>query len=149
MFCICSFFQSRSSGSCPRWGVTSHLAVLPMASSVKALEYWSLVAWSSLGNTPTASMNFRYSCHISSGVTLTLVLSWRRSWLWSRVAQASRWLWKKLKPRAPRNGSPPCPRIGHSFTLVGNKCYLFGGLANDSEDPNGNVPRCRVDTHSS
>ncbi|CAJ1054482.1 host cell factor 2 isoform X1 [Xyrichtys novacula] len=55
--------------------------------------------------------------------------------------QASRWLWKKLKPRAPKNGSPPCPRIGHSFTLVGNKCYLFGGLANDSEDPNGNVPR--------
>ncbi|XP_069012681.1 host cell factor 2 isoform X4 [Embiotoca jacksoni] len=55
--------------------------------------------------------------------------------------QASRWLWKKLKPRAPRNGSPPCPRIGHSFTLVGNKCYLFGGLANDSEEPNGNVPR--------
>ncbi|XP_041820099.1 host cell factor 2 [Chelmon rostratus] len=55
--------------------------------------------------------------------------------------QANRWLWKKLKPRAPRNGLPPCPRIGHSFTLVGNKCYLFGGLANDSEDPNGNVPR--------
>ncbi|XP_038157988.1 host cell factor 2 isoform X2 [Cyprinodon tularosa] len=55
--------------------------------------------------------------------------------------QASRWLWKKLKPRAPRNASLPCPRIGHSFTLVGSKCYLFGGLANDSEDPNGNVPR--------
>ncbi|XP_029318399.1 host cell factor 2 isoform X2 [Cottoperca gobio] len=55
--------------------------------------------------------------------------------------QASRWLWKKLKPRAPRNGLPPCPRIGHSLTLVGNKCYLFGGLANDSEDANGNVPR--------
>uniref|UniRef100_A0A8C9Z4H4 Host cell factor C2 n=1 Tax=Sander lucioperca TaxID=283035 RepID=A0A8C9Z4H4_SANLU len=59
--------------------------------------------------------------------------------------QASRWLWKKLKPRAPRNGLPPCPRIGHSFTLVGNKCYLFGGLANDSEDPNGNVPRYMCD----
>ncbi|XP_073337202.1 host cell factor 2 [Pagrus major] len=59
--------------------------------------------------------------------------------------QASRWLWKKLKPRAPRNGLPPCPRIGHSFTLVGNKCYLFGGLANDSEDPNGNVPRYMSD----
>lgn len=57
------------------------------------------------------------------------------------MTQASRWLWKKLKPKAPRTGSPPCPRIGHSFTLVGNKCYLFGGLANDSEDPNGNVPR--------
>ncbi|XP_068163438.1 host cell factor 2 isoform X3 [Antennarius striatus] len=55
--------------------------------------------------------------------------------------QANRWLWKKLKPRAPRNGLPPCPRIAHSFTLVGNKCFLFGGLANDSEDPNGNIPR--------
>ncbi|XP_026778796.3 host cell factor 2 isoform X1 [Pangasianodon hypophthalmus] len=55
--------------------------------------------------------------------------------------QASRWLWKKLKPRPPKNGSPPCPRLGHSFTLHGNKCYLFGGLANDSEDSNGNVPR--------
>ncbi|XP_077449874.1 host cell factor 2 isoform X2 [Stigmatopora argus] len=55
--------------------------------------------------------------------------------------QASRWLWKKLKPRAPRNGLPPCPRIGHSFTIVGNRCYMFGGLANISEDPNGNVPR--------
>ncbi|XP_029351156.1 host cell factor 2 [Echeneis naucrates] len=55
--------------------------------------------------------------------------------------QASRWLWKKLKPRVPRNGLPPCPRIGHSFTLVGSKCYLFGGLANVSEDPNGNTPR--------
>ncbi|XP_040886622.1 host cell factor 2 [Toxotes jaculatrix] len=61
--------------------------------------------------------------------------------------QASRWLWKKLKPRAPRNGSPPCPRIGHSFTLVGNKCYLFGGLANDSEDPNGNIPRYMSDLY--
>ncbi|XP_034382589.1 host cell factor 2 [Cyclopterus lumpus] len=55
--------------------------------------------------------------------------------------QASRWLWKKLKPRAPRNGLPPCPRIGHSLTLVGNKCYLFGGLTNDSEDTNSNVTR--------
>ncbi|XP_037099589.1 host cell factor 2 isoform X1 [Syngnathus acus] len=55
--------------------------------------------------------------------------------------QAGRWLWKKLKPRAPRNGLPPCPRIGHSFTLVGSKCYVFGGLANVSEDPNDNIPR--------
>ncbi|XP_034529928.1 host cell factor 2 isoform X2 [Notolabrus celidotus] len=61
--------------------------------------------------------------------------------------QASRWLWKKLKPRAPKNGPPPCPRIGHSFTLVGNKCYLFGGLVNDSEDPNGNVPRYMDDLY--
>ncbi|KFP21890.1 Host cell factor 2, partial [Egretta garzetta] len=55
--------------------------------------------------------------------------------------QASRWLWKKVKPRAPSTGSPPCPRLGHSFSLYGNKCYLFGGLANESEDSNNNVPR--------
>ncbi|XP_059894613.1 host cell factor 2 [Gadus macrocephalus] len=55
--------------------------------------------------------------------------------------QASRWLWKKLRPRPPANGLPPCARIAHSFTLVGNRCYLFGGLVNDSEEPNGNIPR--------
>ncbi|XP_030815782.1 host cell factor 2 isoform X3 [Camarhynchus parvulus] len=55
--------------------------------------------------------------------------------------QASRWLWKKVKPQAPSNGSPPCPRLGHSFSLYGNKCYLFGGLANESEESNNNVPR--------
>lgn len=46
-----------------------------------------------------------------------------------------------MKPKAPKNGAPPCPRLGHSFSLVGNKCYLFGGLANDSEDPKNNIPR--------
>ncbi|XP_044538876.1 host cell factor 1-like [Gracilinanus agilis] len=55
--------------------------------------------------------------------------------------QASRWEWKKLKAKIPKNGPPPCPRLGHSFSLVGNKCYLFGGLANDSEDPKNNIPR--------
>ena len=30
---------------------------------------------------------------------------------------------------------------GHSFTLVGNKVFLFGGLANESEDPKNNIPR--------
>ncbi|XP_043830738.1 host cell factor 1 isoform X5 [Dromiciops gliroides] len=55
--------------------------------------------------------------------------------------QASRWEWKRLKAKAPKNGPPPCPRLGHSFSLVGNKCYLFGGLANDSEDPKNNIPR--------
>ncbi|KAJ8265101.1 hypothetical protein COCON_G00142000 [Conger conger] len=55
--------------------------------------------------------------------------------------QASRWEWKRLKPKTPKNGPPPCPRLGHSFSLVGNKCYLFGGLANDSEDPKNNIPR--------
>ncbi|KAM3927006.1 host cell factor 2 isoform 1-T1 [Leptodactylus fuscus] len=55
--------------------------------------------------------------------------------------QASRWLWKKLKPYPLPSGSLPCPRLGHSFTLHGNKCYLFGGLANESEDNNNNIPR--------
>ncbi|XP_053378381.1 host cell factor 1-like isoform X2 [Mercenaria mercenaria] len=55
--------------------------------------------------------------------------------------QASRWEWKRLKPKNPRTGLPPCPRLGHSFTLLGNRVYLFGGLANDSEDPKNNIPR--------
>lgn len=55
--------------------------------------------------------------------------------------QASKWEWKRLKPRSPKNHSPPCPRLGHSFTLIGNKVYLFGGLANDSDDPKNNIPR--------
>ncbi|XP_044124760.1 host cell factor 1 isoform X2 [Bufo gargarizans] len=55
--------------------------------------------------------------------------------------QASRWEWKRLKAKTPKNGPPPCPRLGHSFSLVGSKCYLFGGLANDSEDPKNNIPR--------
>ncbi|CAN9515261.1 unnamed protein product [Ophioblennius macclurei] len=55
--------------------------------------------------------------------------------------QASRWEWKRLKAKAPKNGPPPCPRLGHSFSLVGSRCYLFGGLANDSEDPKNNIPR--------
>lgn len=57
------------------------------------------------------------------------------------LSQASRWEWKRLKPRPPKHGSPPCPRLGHSFTLIGNRVYLFGGLANDSEDPKNNIPR--------
>ncbi|XP_063164053.1 host cell factor 2 [Candoia aspera] len=55
--------------------------------------------------------------------------------------QASRWLWKKMRPQPPSAGLPPCPRLGHSFSLYGNKCYLFGGLANESEDSNNNIPR--------
>ncbi|XP_034259317.1 host cell factor 2 isoform X2 [Pantherophis guttatus] len=55
--------------------------------------------------------------------------------------QASRWLWKKMRPQPPSAGLPPCPRLGHSFCLYGNKCYLFGGLANESEDTNNNIPR--------
>lgn len=28
--------------------------------------------------------------------------------------QASKWEWKRLKPKPPRNGPLPCPRIGNS-----------------------------------
>ncbi|WKY06448.1 hypothetical protein Q1695_006551 [Nippostrongylus brasiliensis] len=56
--------------------------------------------------------------------------------------QASRWEWRKLRPRPPRSGgSGPCPRLGHSFSLASNQiCYVFGGLANDSNDPKQNAP---------
>lgn len=69
--------------------------------------------------------------------------------------QASRWEWKKLKPKAPKSpGVYPCPRLGHSFTTVGHKAYLFAGLANDSDDPKNNIPRYLndlyvIDTRSS
>lgn len=55
--------------------------------------------------------------------------------------QASRWEWRILSPRPPKKFPPPCPRLGHSFTLIGNRVFLFGGLANDSEDPTNNIPR--------
>jgi len=55
--------------------------------------------------------------------------------------QVNKWEWKRLKPKGPKNASYPCPRLGHSFTLIGNKIYLFGGLANDSDDPKNNIPR--------
>ncbi|KAI5729946.1 hypothetical protein M8J76_008293 [Diaphorina citri] len=54
--------------------------------------------------------------------------------------QASKWEWKRLKPKPPRFGSPPCPRLGHSFTLIGNKVYLFGGLANSGGDETKPTP---------
>ncbi|XP_023850832.1 host cell factor 1 isoform X7 [Salvelinus sp. IW2-2015] len=62
--------------------------------------------------------------------------------------QASRWEWKKLKAKSPKNGPPPCARLGHSFSLLGNKCFLFGGLANDSEDPKNNIPRYLNDLYT-
>ena len=62
------------------------------------------------------------------------------------VLQASRWEWKKLRPKPPRNGAPgPCPRLGHSFTIIGNKVYLFGGLANDSEVSGGQLYWCCIE----
>lgn len=44
---------------------------------------------------------------------------------------ASRWEWRRLVPAPPEHDLPPCPRLGHSFTLIGNKVYLFGGLTRE------------------
>ncbi|XP_065158736.1 LOW QUALITY PROTEIN: host cell factor 1-like [Atheta coriaria] len=62
--------------------------------------------------------------------------------------QASRWEWRKLKPKPPKVGQPPCARLGHSFTLVNDKVYLFGGLENESEDPKNNIPRYLNDLYA-
>ncbi|XP_015598947.1 host cell factor [Cephus cinctus] len=62
--------------------------------------------------------------------------------------QASRWEWKRLKPKPPKHDQPPCPRLGHSFTLIGNRVFLFGGLANDSDDPKNNIPRYLNDLYT-
>ncbi|KAJ1363169.1 hypothetical protein KIN20_022966 [Parelaphostrongylus tenuis] len=55
--------------------------------------------------------------------------------------QASRWEWRKLRPRPPRTGGGgPSRRLGHSFSLASNQiCYIFGGLANGSSDPKQNI----------
>ncbi|XP_066591265.1 host cell factor isoform X2 [Prorops nasuta] len=62
--------------------------------------------------------------------------------------QASRWEWKRLKPKPPKHDPPPCPRLGHSFTLIGSRVFLFGGLANDSDDPKNNIPRYLNDLYT-
>ncbi|XP_034670555.1 host cell factor isoform X2 [Drosophila subobscura] len=55
--------------------------------------------------------------------------------------QATKWEWRKMYPESPDNGVSPCPRLGHSFTMVGEKIFLFGGLANESDDPKNNIPK--------
>nr|XP_036675760.1 host cell factor isoform X2 [Drosophila suzukii] len=55
--------------------------------------------------------------------------------------QATKWEWRKMYPESPDSGLSPCPRLGHSFTMVGEKIFLFGGLANESDDPKNNIPK--------
>ncbi|XP_067631694.1 host cell factor-like [Eurosta solidaginis] len=55
--------------------------------------------------------------------------------------QAAKWEWRKMHPDLPDNGPAPCPRLGHSFTMAGERIYLFGGLANESDDPKNNIPK--------
>ena len=50
---------------------------------------------------------------------------------------ASKWEWRRVAPL----GEAPCPRLGHSFNLVGKTVVIFGGLANESNDPKLNIPK--------
>lgn len=61
--------------------------------------------------------------------------------------QASKWHWKKIKHYSNKSNQVPCPRLGHSFTLVKKSIYLFGGLSNESDDPKRNVPKYLNDLH--
>lgn len=59
------------------------------------------------------------------------------------------WEWRKLKPKAPRLAQVPCPRLGHSFTLIRDEIYIFGGLTNDGLlEQNINIPRYLDDLYS-
>lgn len=51
------------------------------------------------------------------------------------------WEWKKIRARTLKGVDYPRPRLGHSFTMIGNKIYLFGGLANESDNPKQNMPK--------
>ncbi|KAL1492874.1 hypothetical protein ABEB36_011050 [Hypothenemus hampei] len=62
--------------------------------------------------------------------------------------EASIWEWKKICPLCPKTGPPPCPRLGHSFTIINSKVYLFGGLSRDSNDSEKNVPRYLNDLYT-
>ncbi|XP_059609757.1 host cell factor 2 [Phlebotomus argentipes] len=55
--------------------------------------------------------------------------------------QATKWEWRRLRPVPDKAYGAPCPRLGHSFTLVGDRVFLFGGLANESDDPKNNIPK--------
>jgi host cell factor len=59
-----------------------------------------------------------------------------------------KWEWKKLRVKSPKNAPTPCSRLGHSFTYLDGRAYLFGGLANDSDDPKDNVPRYLNDLYT-
>lgn len=57
--------------------------------------------------------------------------------------EISKWEWKKIPPKSKL----PSARLGHSFTLIGERVYLFGGLENASDDPKENIPRYLNDLH--
>ena len=85
--------------------------VPPLASWWTAQGSSSSAGWSSMASTATTSTNFRPQGNTTTLCPLGLV----------SYTLLARWEWKKLKPKPPRNGPQPCPRLGHSFTLIGNK----------------------------
>ena len=136
-----------------------HILFLDMILARSYLEsrwHWEIIEWTSGCSKSVIQIKHRKSC-----IIIFRLSEWgmRSTWdmscfctfcydlidwwyvILTMLIQASRWEWKKLKAKNPKNAPPPCPRLGHSFSLVGNKCYLFGGLANDSEDPKNNIPR--------
>ena len=50
----------------------------------------------------------------------------------------TKWEWKRIDTQ---NCILPSARLGHSFTIVDRKIYLFGGLENSSEDIKENIPK--------
>jgi len=42
--------------------------------------------------------------------------------------QASRWEWKRLKPKPPKNNPPPCPRLGEWYMSRTACICLFLGF---------------------
>jgi host cell factor len=59
----------------------------------------------------------------------------------------SNWEWRRLASVAvcDENGKAegvcPSARLGHSFTYLNGRIYLFGGLENESLDPKENIPK--------
>lgn len=47
--------------------------------------------------------------------------------------KVSNWEWRKVRPTTAHNIEPPKPRLGHSFTLVDNRIFLFGGLFKEND----------------
>lgn len=51
------------------------------------------------------------------------------------------WEWRRMTPDVSDIGTSPLPRLGHSFTLVGDRIFLFGGLNNASNSPKMFTPK--------
>lgn len=58
------------------------------------------------------------SCRRECGICLPYSLTGAEKLFWVRMT-------------TPEQQPSPCPRLGHSFTAVGGKIYMFGGLDGD------------------